>query len=120
MFIDDEKHFGDLMYDIFANEPYNITCENNGTDALNHDMHNLYIVDLGLPGMDGIQTLEALARKFNQKVDAFIITGYEPDFDKAFRKERGIRHVLHKPFDMAILKKLIKNHFAEKESVLNT
>lgn len=115
LIIDDEKLFRDLMYDIFINGEYDVTCVASGIEALSLPYFDLYIVDLGLPGPDGLKTIEKLQKKFSRRIDAFLITGYDRQYTAEFLQARGIRHVLQKPFDIADLKRLIKLHFTEKD-----
>ncbi|RMD93547.1 MAG: response regulator [Calditrichaeota bacterium] len=112
MFIEDEEVFHELIQDILAKENIQITCVSNGQQALKYPRHDLYIVDLGLPGMDGIETLKALAKKFGTRVPAFLITGYNPSIDLSGMKRYGIKHILQKPFDIDELKALIHAHFS--------
>ena len=113
MFIEDEEIFHDLIQDIFAKDDISLTCVGNGNEALAYPAHDLYIVDLGLPGMDGLETLAALEQKFGRKVPAFLITGYDAPFNLEGNLESyGIKKILQKPFDIDDLKRLIREHFS--------
>lgn len=112
MLIEDEIYFQDLFHAIFSQENLRITCVRCGYDALDHPLHDLYIVDLSLPGMDGLETLKALARKFGEKPNAVLITGFDLVFNDITLDEYGIRKVLPKPFDIARLKKVIRELLA--------
>jgi len=111
MLIEDEELFQDLFKEIFAKPDYQIICVNNGSEALNHPRQDLYIVDLGLPGMGGLETLEALRQKFGDDIRSIIITGYDPSIDKKTLEKYGIIEVLQKPFDIDRLKSLIHTLF---------
>ncbi|MDQ7054682.1 MAG: response regulator, partial [candidate division KSB1 bacterium] len=82
-----------------------------GKEALNYPKQDLYIVDLGLPGMNGMETLAALKARFGEKVHAILITGYNPDTDERILREHGIFQVLQKPFNIDVLKKEIAAFF---------
>lgn len=116
MLIEDEELFVDLFQEIFSRAGYDITCVTRGALALDYPRYDLYIVDLKLPGMSGLETLEALAKKFQQPVPSIIITGYEPLLDQETRRRCGILEVLQKPFDLDHLKALIHDFFASSSS----
>lgn len=108
MLIEDEKLFQELFTEIFAHDDLEITCVESGREALEQPLQDLYIVDLGLPGIDGIATLRALRAKFEHPVAAFMITGYDPQYDPAFLADHGVRRLLLKPFDIAELRQYIR------------
>ncbi len=111
MIVEDETLFQELIQDIFANESIEITCVSTGMEALKYPEHRLYVVDLGLPKMDGFATLDALRQQFGHTVPSIIITGYDKHYDEEFLHDSGVLHVLQKPFDIGHLKELIYNHF---------
>ncbi len=111
MLIEDEELFQFLFREIFGREPYHITCVSHGRQSLEHPLHDLYIVDLGLPGMNGLETLEALQVKFKRRVRAFLITGYEPNLEPKALAHYGILKVLQKPFNIGRLKQEITGFF---------
>jgi len=113
MLIEDEELFQDLFKEIFAKPDYQIICVNNGMEALKYPRQDLYIVDLGLPGMGGLETLKALKRKFGGDIRSIIITGYDPSIDTRTLQDYGIIEVLQKPFDIDRLKTLIHTIFLQ-------
>ena len=111
MLIEDEELFQDLFKEIFSRENYEIVCVSQGKEALNYPKQDLYIVDLGLPGMNGVETLAALKDRFGETVHAILITGYNPDTDEHTLREHGIFQVLQKPFNIDVLKREIAAFF---------
>lgn len=114
MIIDDEPLFQELMEDIFRDTKIKLTIALNGFEALDQPEHELYIVDQGLPKMDGLTTLNKLKNKFGKSVPALLITGYDTTQFKEKQQEYGIMHILQKPFDVNELFKLINDHFSIK------
>ncbi len=115
MIVEDETLFQELIQDIFANENIEITCVSTGMEALQHPEHRLYVVDIGLPKMDGFATLEALKNQFGHTVPSILITGYDKQYEEGLLHDYGVLHVLQKPFDIGHLKKLIYRHFSTDE-----
>ncbi len=111
MLIEDEELFRDLFKEIFSREDYDIICVSQGKEALEYPKQDLYIVDLGLPGMNGMETLAALQEQFGERVSAILITGYNPDADEDTLQAHGIFRILQKPFNIDALKKEIAAFF---------
>jgi PAS domain S-box-containing protein len=64
------------------------------------------VVDLAMPGMDGLETLEAL-RRDRPGLPGLIVSGYLDG--KAERRVRRAADVLHKPFDAASLARAVRH-----------
>ncbi|KAA3620050.1 MAG: response regulator [Calditrichaeota bacterium] len=112
MIVDDEPLFQELMQDIFRKMDIAITSAYNGHEALAQPEHDLYVLDLGMPGLDGISTLCALQEQFDRQVPAILITGYDISSLEYLKDEHGISAILQKPFDVDSLKILIEDHFS--------
>lgn len=112
MIVDDEPLFQDLMQDIFRKSDIALTSVYSGLDAMNQPEHDLYILDIGMPGLDGISTLHALRKKFGHNVPAILITGYDVAGLEKKKSSYNINALLQKPFDVDHLKKLIQQHLS--------
>lgn len=111
MIVDDEPLFQDLMQDIFRqNSDIALTSVYSGLDAIKKPEHDLYILDIGMPGLDGISTLHALRKKFGHNVPAILITGYDITSLEKKKTKYNINAILQKPFDVDQLKSLIQRH----------
>ncbi|GEM_PF-1013338 len=65
------------------------------------------VMDLALPGIDGLEAYAEIVRRRARPVGCVMITGHPTD-DLAERAgRRGIRHVLYKPFSLAELQRLV-------------
>ncbi len=112
MIVDDEPLFQDLMQDIFCNMGIGVTSAYSGHEALQEAEHDLYLLDIGMPGLDGISTLFELRKKFGHDVPAILITGYDIAGIENIKSEYNISAILQKPFNLDLLKQLINQHFA--------
>jgi two-component system, response regulator, stage 0 sporulation protein F len=64
--VDDEKHICELYRGELEDEGYAVTVANSGQEALDQVETNppdLIVLDIQMPGMDGIETLEKLLGK---------------------------------------------------------
>jgi CheY-like chemotaxis protein len=64
--VDDEKHICELYKSELEDEGYRVTVAHSGNDALasvEKDQPDLIVLDIQMPGMDGIETLEKLIGK---------------------------------------------------------
>lgn len=64
--VDDEKHICELYRGELEDEGYAVTVANSGQEALvqvEKNAPDLIVLDIQMPGMDGIETLEKLLGK---------------------------------------------------------
>lgn len=81
---------------------FQVECVSNGEDAyilLNQNIYDLVVLDLMLPGIDGIQILEDI-RKKNEDLLVLILTAKESLNDKVKAFSLGANDYLTKPFYM--------------------
>ncbi|MDF2547085.1 MAG: DNA-binding response regulator [Anaerosolibacter sp.] len=90
-------------------ESYEIDTAEDGTDALAMALHNAYdliILDLMLPGIDGLEVCKRLREK--SMVPIIILTAKGEDTSKILGLEYGADDYLTKPFNILELKARIK------------
>ena len=68
-------------------------------DIIDSEIHDLIILDRGLPDMDGIELLETL-REDNIKIPVLILTAKDELGDKVMGLNKGADDYLVKPFEM--------------------
>jgi CheY-like chemotaxis protein len=67
-----------------------------------------FILDIGLPGIDGYKLAKALrANSESQNATLIALTGYGMDADRDRAREAGFNHHLTKPVDVEVLTKLL-------------
>ncbi len=100
--IDDDNIISANLKDFLELEGHDITTFSNGEDALSrlsHDTPDIMLVDLQLPGIDGLELLEKVKDR-SQNIEVVIITGHAdvPSAVKAIKL--GARDYIKKPFDL--------------------
>ena len=76
--VDDEKDFLFIMEYWLKSKGYEVKTVTNGLEALELVKTfdpNIILLDVNMPGIDGIETLKRL-REFNKEVPVIIITAY--------------------------------------------
>ena len=104
--IEDEEYLRDLYAEILFD--YNVETVKDGIQALKKKRkYDLYIVDVGLPGIDGLSTIEKL-KEIHGNIKTIVVTGY--DVVKYTREidQCGPNIVLQKPFKVVELMKMVK------------
>ncbi|MBI5040602.1 MAG: response regulator [Gammaproteobacteria bacterium] len=87
--------------------------------ALTQDVFDLVVLDLGLPGLDGMQVLKQLrTRKFT--VPVLILTARDSLADRVSGLDLGSDDYLTKPFDLLELEARIRALIRRKHSVSET
>jgi CheY-like chemotaxis protein len=104
LIVEDEKELRELYSDIFTD--FDLTFAVTGRLAIDiiqeHPLFDLYIMDIGLPDMDGYEVMQNL-RNWYQQARIMVITGYP--LQNISHKLIAIKpdKVLTKPFDMVHL-----------------
>ena len=78
LIVDDEKSICQSLGSILADEGYEVLTAISGEDALNiigEDLPCLVLLDIWLPGMDGIETLKSIKSRYPQ-VRVIIMSGH--------------------------------------------
>lgn len=102
---------------------YKVHTAANAEDALSFVQHtppDLVILDIGLPGMDGLEALRQL--RSIQYLPVIFLTGRRREFDEVLGLELGADDYITKPFDVdvvlarvkAVLRRTEKNSPDEK------
>src|SRR5512135_741793 len=88
---------------------YRVDTAASAEDALaliQHAVPDLVILDIGLPGMDGLDTLHKLRDQFHLPV--IFLTARRREFDQVLGLELGADDYVTKPFDFDVLAARIK------------
>jgi len=109
--IDDEESILSLISDILTAEGYQVSCAENGEKGVERaqkEEFDLIIVDIMMPGIDGIETIRRI-RQFNTVVSILILTAYGKRKDAVINAVKfGVFDYITKPFDVDYLVSLIK------------
>jgi len=78
LLVDDETEFTDSMSHLLRNRGYQVTAVNSGENAikaLKQGRYDVMVLDLKMPGMDGMTTLRE-AKKLDLFTETLILTGH--------------------------------------------
>jgi two-component system copper resistance phosphate regulon response regulator CusR len=103
--IEDDEKIGDGLMEVFAREGYSATLSRTGEDGFfrwSTESFDLVVLDLGLPGRDGLEILTA-RRKANRDCLVLILSSYDSVHDRVRGLEAGADDYLVKPFAVAEL-----------------
>jgi CheY-like chemotaxis protein len=108
--VEDEEIMRESLVDWFSSEDHKVDAAGDGDKALEDfklDDYDVMIVDLKLPGRDGLSVLSEVRVK-NPKVKVIIITAY-PSVETAVEAmRRGAADYLAKPFELTQLETSIR------------
>jgi DNA-binding NtrC family response regulator len=108
---DDEEIMRDVLSDLLSSESYTVDLAENGSQALEmirEKDYGVLLLDLMMPGIDGLQVLEELKKTENGPI-AIVLTAYA-SIDKAVRATKlGAFDFITKPFKNDELLLAVKN-----------
>ena len=107
LLVDDETAFLDAMARRLKKRDFEILTASSGMEALemltsNGEKIEVVILDVKMPGMDGITTLAEIKRKF-PLVEVVMLTGHATVSSAIHGMKQGAFDYLMKPCDMNIL-----------------
>lgn len=110
LIVDDQYGIRILLNEVFQKEGYITFQASNGVQALSiveQDRPDLVLLDMKIPGMDGIEILRRL-KEIDQTIEVFIMTAYgELDMIQQ-AKDLGARTHFAKPFDIDEIREAVK------------
>lgn len=105
LLVEDDRMIGEAIEQALKNATYAVDWVRNGTDALTtlqSQDYGLVLLDLGLPGKDGMEVLRLIRAKENP-VPVLIITARDGLEDRLRGLDGGADDYVLKPFEMAEL-----------------
>jgi len=110
--VDDEEDILELVRFHLAREGYQLTLAETGEDALKkakHETFDLIVLDLMLPGLDGLEVAKALKADTRSKgVPIVMLTAKGEDADVVTGLEIGADDYIAKPFSPRVLTARVK------------
>ncbi|MEA3307699.1 MAG: response regulator, partial [Elusimicrobiota bacterium] len=117
LIVDDEPDMRLAIKNVLKLRGYEIFEAGDGLAALDiikkQDIH-LMLLDIRLPGMDGIEVLER-TRKVNRSLPVVMITGYGHIRSAVDVMKLGANEYLQKPFENTQLVKTVKRFLEDKK-----
>jgi len=111
LIVDDELDVREFAASFFRKRKIQVSTAASGEEALekiNQDAPQLVLLDIMMPGIDGIQTLEYI-RQEHKDLKVIMVTGKKPQEGQAFDKCRalGALDYIHKPLDLEELESVV-------------
>lgn len=126
LIIDDDKHVRYSFILILKTQGYLINAVESGEKGIEelskNDDYDLILLDLKLPGMDGIETLKQI-RNINIKIPVFIVTAFREEYHSDLRDVRTDElkfELLNKPLDRNQILKSIGNVFDSPSNTISS
>jgi DNA-binding response OmpR family regulator len=104
LLIEDDVRLAQLVRDYLEQENFHITVQHRGDTVLESFQPNavdIVILDLMLPGMDGLKVCSALRKVFRGPI--LILTAKSSDIDQVMGLELGADDFVHKPIEPPVL-----------------
>ena len=99
--VDDEPKIAKLARDYLERSGYRVQMAEDGNSALagaRHEKPDLVVLDLNLPGMDGLDVCRALRRESD--VPIIMLTARVEETDRLIGLELGADDYITKPFSL--------------------
>jgi DNA-binding response OmpR family regulator len=90
------------------------TSGEQGIALLNQDAPDLILLDIGLPGMDGLEALKRIERE--KHIPVIFLTARRRELDEVLGLELGAQDYITKPFNQDVLLARIKTVLRRHES----
>jgi DNA-binding response OmpR family regulator len=121
--IDDDPEILKLLDQYLTKNGFEVSAFNNGESFLaqDHTKFSLVILDLGLPGIDGLEVCRMLRK--NSNIPIIMLTAASDDLDRILGLELGSDDYMGKPFNprelLARIKALLRRSEVKDEDVDN-
>src|SRR4030042_1130088 len=111
--VEDEDIMREALFDYVSDSGHTVDMARDGEKALekiNFEDYNVMIVDLKLPGRDGLSVLREVKKK-NPRAKVIIITAYPSVETEEKARQDGALNYLPKPFELDYLETLIRQSY---------
>jgi two-component system nitrogen regulation response regulator NtrX len=102
LIVDDEKNIVTSLQEILIDEGYDIVTAEDGLDALEmvqSEPPDLVLLDIWIPGMDGIEVLQAI-KTYHPEIEVLVMSGHGT-IDTAVKATKlGAYDFIEKPFSL--------------------
>jgi len=118
LLVDDEEIIRELFKEYLTEEGFEVKAASSGKEAIEivkGETFDLFLVDLIMPEMDGLQLLQEF-RRFMIDVPVILLTAYGVDLDKSRKESLNIRGFIPKGIPMAEVSEKIKKLLKGEEN----
>lgn len=119
LLVDDEKEFASALAERLQLRNYEVKTASNALEALgivNSFLPDVVLLDLKIPGMDGIETLKAI-KKFDSSIEVIMLTGHGDTRSVEEGMKSGAFEYIMKPVDIGELTIKINKAWQKKQAV---
>lgn len=122
--VDDEEDLLELVRYTLAKEGHSITCVDTGekaVDSVRQKLPDLIVLDLMLPGIDGLEVCRRLKRDSKtREVPIIMLTAKSEERDVIVGLDGGADDYVTKPFSPRVLLARVKSIMRRKDAELRT
>lgn len=123
--VEDEIDLQNVIVEGLRYDGYAVDCCGDGNEAyelLSTENYDLVILDLNLPGMDGLEVLKKI-RHGNLDLKVLILSARNQLKDKIEGLDSGANDYLSKPFEFleleARIRNLLRRNFSQQPTIIN-
>ena len=121
LIVEDEVAIADLEKDYLELSGFEVEIENDGTKGLERALHeefDLFILDLMLPGVDGLEICKKIRETKHTPI--LMVSAKKDDIDKIRGLGLGADDYVTKPFSPSELVARVKAHLARYERLIGS
>jgi len=120
LIVDDQSTMRKTLQRMLESSGSTATVAASGEEALHlfdKDQFDLVLLDILMPGMDGLEVLKAVRRKHSMsELPVIMVTSKDRDEDVVQALSLGANDYIMKPVDLPILRARIRNHLSLKQA----
>jgi PAS domain S-box-containing protein len=121
LLVDDEKGVIEVCFEMLETLGYEVETASSGMEAIkimdkDQSRIDLVILDMVMPGMNGLETYEAI-RKICPDIRVLVSSGYSKEEELKDMIEKGCDDFILKPFDVVMLSEKLQAVFSAMEKV---
>jgi two-component system nitrogen regulation response regulator NtrX len=121
LIVDDEKNIVTSLQEILTDEGYDIVTAEDGLDALEmvqSEPPDLVLLDIWIPGMDGIEVLQAI-KTYHPEIEVLVMSGHGT-IDTAVKATKlGAYDFIEKPFSLDQLVVSVEKALKQRKGRMN-
>jgi len=116
LLVDDESEFVETLAERMRHRGMDVATSGTGREALDRlekEPFDVVVLDLQMPGMDGLEALERIKRQ-KPDIQVVLLTGHATVEKSVEAMKKGALEFLEKPVDLSDLAEIIHKAKAEK------